>query len=204
MYDSAEEAMNRLNGCIVLHNKVPLWVIDARRGEGEGAEIEVRVNEIDGGGRRKWIKLNDLTYKKYPVGFINHDGKASYLIRKALRGAGYRQGLNNANTMITMIKREGQVPIRLNDLCRNKEPLTNMFQRKYPKLNECIKTVASGEAESMAFCKEFAVTFDPLEFFVLHHKTDRVAVSTDGERFKLPNQYKYLREAMDERNIKVI
>jgi len=138
------------------------------------------------------------------LGYVNYRGSAHYLMRKGVRGDGFKQGLTQANVtcnpipagwtggrlrefISTLLSSQGHV-----DLCAGKWPslkeAADEFQRTKSSPNP---------TTSIAISRHFAIEFDPdMEDYTLLHRGEKVARANDIKAFRLNARNKFLEESL--------
>lgn len=98
MYKDAEYARSRLQGTIVLHGSIPVYVEEVEHDMTCIVRIDIDSNQV------KPIPFDDLNVLAPKLGYVNLQGKAHYVSRKPLRND-WRQGLRPSQCVILNGKR---------------------------------------------------------------------------------------------------
>lgn len=133
-------ADNRLRNTLISYKGYPVFVRGINgRGVIDGEFIGTRqFNGLP-------IHINDCDVTPIPLGYLNKQGRATYLERIPSRY--YRQGL----TRDTIYFKNGR---RL-DLFEKE--LAKTVQNIYPKFEDCVELVFNNECVSWAFARKFAI-----------------------------------------------
>ena len=209
-YESVNDANMRLGNTIVLYDGKPVYVREVGAiGEGEGKNgdiFRVYVKELPltaedrGNYDRKFISSKKFDLAPFPMGFMNHNGKAIYLSRAPKKQQ--RQGLSEGTlSSYTLGDTTGSRAVRFNDLLRMTE-FTDCISNKYPNVREATRLVEAG-ADSVAFSRVFAIARDASlpELIYLYHKKDKVGFIMDGN-LKLSARGRCLRESLNEAGVR--
>lgn len=174
--DDWEYAGSRLNGSIVTLNGVPVLVRRVLPPMiGEVSLLE----DID---ETKMVDAGLLDLKPVRLGYCNFRSDANYLMRKPMR-RDYKQGLRYENFLSV-----GPSPHTM----INHKKLGEVIVNKYPTYAQCLKAVKDGKVNSMAWCREWAISARKL-----HHKGREVGTCIDG-RYELDSTHTHLRQALEE------
>lgn len=93
------------------------------------------------------VRLEDLDLKPIPLGFVNHKGVATYVMRVPRRDD-WKQGVRNKT-----LHGIGGVPVEKLPHTALIQPIDNL----YPTFNEAFDLVM-GEMSCVAWCRVFAIT----------------------------------------------
>lgn len=126
--------------------------------------------------------VGDLDIEPIPLGYVNYNGHAYYMIRKPMRND-WRQGLRPGN--FTFVGREGFFEIPL-------EEITNTCLGKYPSLIEACQLLKNKKTDKVAITRHFAVC-DKNKFYY----KEKVVGSYD-KLITLSEPFKYLSELLAE------
>jgi hypothetical protein len=197
----------RLSGTVVLYDGKPVYIreVGALRdaAEGKNGDIyRVYIKELpiksgdDRDYERKFISSKKFDLAPFPMGFMNHEGKAVYLSRAPRRQQ--KQGLSEQTLSCYNVGEAaaGNV-LRFANLTSN-QAFVDCVMNKYPTVQEATRMVEQG-ADSAAFSRCFAIARDKSlpELIYLYHKNDKVGFIMDGT-LKLSAKGRCLRESLNE------
>lgn len=174
--DDWEYAGSRLNGSIVTYEGQPVLV---RQVDAGMVTLVSFLETIDEG---KVVNAHMLDLKPVRLGYCNYRSNANYLMRKPMR-RDYKQGLRYENFLSI-----GPSP----HTSINHKKLGEVILGKYPTYAKCLGAVKSGRVQSMAWCREWAISSHKL-----HHKGREVGTCIDG-RYELDSCHTHLRQALEE------
>lgn len=174
--DDWEYAGSRLNGSIVMFEGNPVHV----RVVGPG--MIARVSHLEAIDEEKLVDASLFDLKPVRLGYCNLRGHASYLMRKPMR-RDYKQGLRYENFLSI-----GAV----NHTAINHKKLGEVILGKYVPYAACLKAIKDGRADSMAWCREWAITKH-----YLMHKGREVGKCVEG-RYELYPTNTHLKESLEE------
>lgn len=152
------------------------------------------------------VALEDpgLNVMNLRLGYINYRGSAYYLMRKGVRGDGFKQGLTQANVtchpvpngwtggrlrefIATLLASQSHV-----DLCAGKWPSLKEAHDEFQRTKS-----APNPTTSIAISRHFAIEFDPdMEDYTLLHRGEKVARAHDIRSFRLSARNKFLEESL--------
>jgi hypothetical protein len=218
MYDSVEEAGNRLNSTVITYDKSPVYVLEC---DGRKNAIKAWVLPMPSFRQKDKlsIRIDDplCDYRSIPLGYTNCKKGSVLLSRIPVRGAGYKQGLHGGNINIQPVhpvdvlvdmEADGAVGVEgrahdWNTLIRT-SGFCNMVKGIYPSIPQCIDRLQKEkDLVSLAFNRYFTLCKDQVGILYLHYKGERVGYSEFVDRFKVPKNFQYLREVMAEHGVKV-
>jgi hypothetical protein len=209
-YETAEEANMRLSNSVVLYDGRPVYISEIRRDEElpKGEICRVIMHELpltdNNRGERKYISSGKFNLAPFKMGFLNLAGKTFYLSRNTARQN--RQGLSERTLSVEALTASAQgsrLP-RFRDLLNNTE-FVDMITGKYPSVDEALTLLEQDDIASVAISREYAIVADEEleDLIVLFHKTKKVGFMPTKGSFKLSKKFKFLKEELDERKIKV-
>lgn len=135
-------------------------------------------------------KLNAINFN---IGYSNQNGSAGWFYRRPLKQ--YRQGLRG-DQMLKLISNPEHTHHVVWDYHSS---VMQMLENKYPALQACEENLKIGEAEIMAFHKDFAVNYDRIhEDMIVEYRGKKIGRFETMKRFKLLDEYKYLNESLTE------
>lgn len=191
MYETVNAARDRLSDTVIYNPR------------GEPFRAEAFTEDPNGGlrvmGTDLVVKrvaeyaLNECQFMQYNLGYMNTPSGAVYVYRIPVRK--YRQGLHFENVNIGAY-------MNWRDTI-TKPYFIDMMMRKYPSLREAQDSLqANKECESVAFHPRMALSRDDLGLYFLLYKGKRIGWS-DTDEFRLPSDFSYLRESLNESGVKV-
>jgi hypothetical protein len=149
------------------------------------------------GGRNKTVKLEDplLSWKDYNIGYANTKQTAAWWYRVPLKQ--FRQGLRREQ-MGYLHPSPYHMP---NENFGMNKQFVSMLENDYPSLDQCEQILKDQVSETIAFHKNFALSWDDLhEDFILECKGKRVGVSINNclTEYRLKPEFGYLAESLQE------
>lgn len=193
-FDNLDDVMGKFNGTICYYDGKPVMVKSAMPGETEKEFLLIIAGAT---GRGKTIKLEDkaFNYRDYNIGYVNSGTIAPWWFRKPMRQ--YKQGLKKDQ----MGWRFGTPGAMLQEHFGFSRPFLNMLENAYPNREQVKKHLMGGEMNTMAFHRDFAVSYDAIhEDYILEHRGVKVGTSIGGNlnQFKLIEAHKHLAETVQE------
>ena len=172
MYEDSEYANSRLASTVVRHGKELVWVYRV------DDDLRCEITSIKS-GRESRVALKALNLKPLPLGYINHRGVASFILRKPMR-RDWRQGYRSNNTR--------SISGLIFPVTKLEQPVNNL----YPPLAECLRQLKGG-SQSQAFSRCFAVGKGGSLLY-----KERVVGGVEGDIVVLDERYVYLTELLEE------
>jgi len=203
MYDTKEEAHQKLVNSVVIYDNYPVYV-DAAGGNKNHVWLQFRRLPLIGDGPSDKRDINDPRWD-----FRNLGNKLGYVIMESpstkIRESVYisrlpirvsRQGLDRKTIEIAgstvypfawehIIVQEGIVQTMQNLFLSSKDAFDSLVSSK-------------GAVRSMPIGRKLALTYDFVTPPVLLYRGDRVAYTENGFRFKLAPHKQYLKEALED------
>lgn len=211
VYDNLEDVRAKLNGTICYYKNKAIYVkechnaLDAfnagyfdkdyNEGKAPKAGEFCCVATLPGGRSKLTFLLTDpeFNYMDFQLGYANHNQMAVYWYRQPIKQ--WRQGLKD-NQLAYNVSSPGYKNMFGFEFGK---PIAEMMENKYPKFNDAVSTVKSGEHVVVAFHRDFAVSWDKVhEDVVLEYKGRCIGHGTNPHNFKLMEQYSHLAEAVKE------
>lgn len=178
MYDDRDYASTRLDGTIVLANGLPVYVLETVEHDGE-----LCIVHNDGDDERQLTPLSQVEIKNFKLGFVNRDGNACYVERKALR-RDWRQGLRTNNCNMVIIG-SGQVR-------PSNKTIMKCLEHSYPTAQEAYERVLNHYYGSMAFSPEFAVARSRNGLYLSHRARHKVGFFDKDGNLTIAEKYVFL------------
>ena len=198
MYDDLNYADGRLRHTYIRYNGLPIYIKRVSYWDDDGRQL--CLNTVDVKTRKnKTIKINDagLNYRPMPLGYVNFDGRAYYLMRMPQRR--YKQGLDSGSIRVKVHSedRQGVVP-DWNELLA--APLYNVFENGYPSYTEACSLVDRGKT-SVAFHRRFAIASGGLGNKYLTYKGNNIGWF-ENNKILLSKKFKYLKEMLNKEGVR--
>lgn len=214
MFDTAEEANQKLRHSVVLLSKSPVFIQVA---EGSKKSVTLIFSEL---GKKDIMKRciweSDWNFRDLGsrLGYTNIDlgngsyKEACYLSRMPVRQCSSTQGISQRNLYIPPLKGSSRLSLGPQQLVWqnvwNTGPFKDMFNGVYPDLPDIKKEFEKSPwLISKAFNKDFAIRRADVGPFYLQYKGRDVAHSDDLHSWKVAKQFLYLRESLEYTNLKV-
>lgn len=212
MYDTTEDAYQKLGGTYILYDNEPYKVTKSLESGTSLALVLTTPSE----GDSKTVLLNDpkIDYRSiaHRLGYVNVDlekwHQSIFLSRKANRKI--HQGLCSENVWWSKLKPVDKLGIHSIDLCWadlvSQPGFRQMFTETYPSL----EVIAFGfETESMiqscAFHRLFAVDKTRVGPIALEYKAKTIGWAVDSilDGFVLDKSFVYLTETLEHNGVKI-
>lgn len=214
MYDSVDEANQKLRHTVCMYGKAPVYITQAG---GTNSKITLALQYLRSGA----LDEKNLTDKSWEfrdlgsrVGYVNivmgkgSYNEALYLTRMPIRQSHNTQGLSQKNLYIPGMKGSPnlglpQQTVTFAQLYVTK-PFHNMMEDAYPDLED-LSDLFSKESwlTSKAFHRQFAVRRGDVGPFYLQYRGRDIGHSDDLQRWKVAQQFKYLDETFSHLKLKV-
>ncbi len=216
MYDTREEANQKLANTVVMYKNSPVYVRETGGQNGSGGSKltllfkHLRTGSLDEACilDRSW-EFRDLGSR---LGYMNVDlgngghKEASYVTRMGVRASHATQGLSQKNLNFKPLKGSNRLslsPLNLTFPTIYCLPFfSDMLEMKYPDLKD-ISTQFSKNTSliSKAFSRQFAVRRDDVGPFYLQYRGKDVGYTDDFYRWKISPQYSFLSEQLEYNNL---
>lgn len=213
MYDTYNEANQKLSGTIVLYKNLPVWITEA---EGQDKNVQLYFKELrTSRGNKACIWDKDWEFRNLGprIGYANFDlGKGSYkealyIQRMGVRQAHNTQGLSSKNLKMPNFKGNSKLSLPMTvakfSNLYDKSGFLDMLEQKYPSLAQvATRFLKDPEVTSMAFNRQFGVRSHPVGPYYLTYRGKDIGYSDDFYKWKVSDPFKYLSETLDYLNLK--
>lgn len=181
-YDTVAYAKSRLYDTMIRCKGQPVWVVGAG---GKDSEIILEVKNVSD-GHVYVVMLKDCDLDPVPLGYINFDGAATYVMRAPMR-RDWKQGLRTLN----MVDPNGN-----NVRGIRWERVVSTILNKFPTFDKCLEVVNSPLTGivSRAYARDFSVRKETLEYKGL---LEVGFINSDNGSVTLKNNMSWVREAFD-------
>jgi hypothetical protein len=195
-FDILQEVNSKFVGTVVLYDKKAHLVKSADHFPEKPGEFALHLAPYNARAI-KTINLNDpaLDYKNYRIGYVNGTGIASWWFRTPHKQ--WAQGLKSSQMKWKVSHHGGHV----HDNFGFNRSFNNMLEGIYPDIESVKKSLIEEEAQSAAFHKDFALSYDDIhDDFILEYHATKIGVSMDRElkQFKILPEARHLVEALQE------
>lgn len=191
LYDNLDDVKAKLIGTYVYYKGEVAYVKDAK-GTAKGYSIAIQEYEQP---KLKWIMLDDpeFNYTRYNLGYVNYGSDVAWWCR--IPAKQYQQGLRpNQMKCVTGDKNLDFMP-----QIQFSGPTVRMLKDDYPSLDQVVEPLRIGYVRSMAFHRNFAVSWDRIhEDFLLEYKGRIIGHMKDESQVKLLGEFDYLKESVNE------
>lgn len=201
LYDNLDDCKSKLLQTIILYKgkaayvKDVMSIVDEAKGEYIHGDYWLKVAFATKSPMAN-VKLSDpnLNYMTFQLGYSNFHGSAVYWYRKPVKQ--YKQGLKNDQVAYRVANYALQVP----DLSFTfSNPIVSMLEGEYPSLAKCSQDLREERASSLAFHKDFALSYNPVfNAFELEYKGAKIGHTPDFVNVNLTDKYAYVKEALME------
>lgn len=212
MYDTKEEAHQKLTSCLCLFKEEPAYIENVHQ-NGKHVSLEFfntrqRITDIQSITHEGW-EFRNLGPR---VGYININERehkeASYAVRSAVRLAHNTQGLSHKNMRLSSLRGlpKMKIPPKEMDWLYVAKGIdaANMIEGKYPTLKDIQEQFEKEPLQvSMAFHREFSVYRHDIGPFYLEYKGKQIGYSEDLDLWRVNKKYLYLYESLEHNNLKV-
>lgn len=215
MYDTRDEANQKLSSTVVLYKNLPVFIREV--GGSNGPKLTLHFKYIRTGNLEEaYILDKNWEFRNLGprVGYLNVDmgngsyKEASYVTRMGVRASHNTQGLSQKNLKFVPLKGSKRLNLGPSGLVFtsvvNTAFFADMLEQKYPDVkaisNEFVK---NPWLISKAFDRQFAIRQDDVGPFYLQYRGKDIGHTDDFSRWKIAPQYNYLQEQMEYINLKV-
>lgn len=214
MFDTQEEAQQKIVETIILHKGLPIWVQSAKKSARSIVIYYYYVDDAAQETRTADITDPDLDFRTVGehLGYLNvNEGpykEALYLRRTPVRRSHQTQGLSRHNLFVPITRGSTSLGIPQQRFAFNQvwkmSTFVHMFKNEYPSLRQ-IRLAFTKEQQriSAAFHARLAINRSPTGVFNLEYKGQDIGYTEDLETFKLGPEYRHLRESLDEAGLRV-
>lgn len=216
MYDTKEEAHQKLTSCLCLFKGEPAYIENVH-GSAKNVKLEYyntrqKITGLENIQDPGW-EFRELGPR---VGYMNVNmgdksyKEAAYTVRSAVRIAHNTQCLSFKNMKIKPLRGAPHLNVhggfQLDWLSVVKTDFAaDMIEGKYPSLQDIRNQFLKDPYQtSMAFTREFAVFRDEVGPYYLEYKGRKIGYSEDMENWKVSEKNLYLAESLEHRNLKVV
>lgn len=212
MYDTKDEANQKLSQSIVLFKKTPVFIRESGGSSGnKGSKLTLIFKYVRDGKLdealildKAWEFRNLGPY----IGYMNVDlgngsyKEASYVTRAGVRASHNTQGLSQKNLKFNPLRGSKRLALGPSVLSFGMTHMTpffaDMMEQKYPTLKDVSSQFDKNPwLISKAFDRQFAVRRDDIGPFYLQYRGKDVGHSSDLDRWKIAPQYEYLQEQIE-------
>lgn len=207
MFDSAQDAKQKLESTVVLLDEVPIYVTNALDGDGPG-KIRLRYASLPCEGRdfddkqvefsEERIDFRTLGSRLGYMNAISRSGhkQAIYTMRTPTRKT--IQGLSRANLQFSHFESTDQMP---GNNCPwedhfSKKHFSDMLKGEYPSMGSAYDRIEKGWT-AVAFNRHFALKHKTVGPIYLEYKGRDVAWTENLDRFNLSPAFKHLGETLE-------
>ena len=202
-YENAEEVRFRLEGTVVLYDGKPVYITKVNNTLGDDAFEIARVffrpvpYEARDKETRKYLSSRKFSLEPFKMGYMNTDKEVVYLSRAPVRQQ--RQGLCQQNLSITDVFGDKSKNHDFSTVIRSKG-FSDMVEGLYPCYDKALEMLR--DRTSVALSNIFALAYDP-DFSIMYllNRGTKCGASFMGEKMRIPDKFKFLREEMNACNI---
>lgn len=214
MYDTKEEANQKLGSTIVLYKSTPVYITEA---DGKGKDLTLYFKNLrTNTGDKASIFDKNFNFRNLgeKLGYFNLDtGKGSYRESVYVQRAGVRQshstqGLSQKNLRFSKLR--GNPVLSLGPAgCQFALAYTNpgfldMLEEKYPDLKAVESSFNKKDGwVSMAFNPKYSIRSDSVGPFYIQYRGKDIGFSSDFYKWKIADQFKHLYEHLEYLNVRI-
>lgn len=197
-YDNLDDVKSKLAGTIINYNDVPVVCKAAVLCEDDMESFMLHITNSLTGRNMHHVKLQDpkLNWTKFNLGYINYGNHGAFwFYRQPLRQ--YRQGLKAEQMKYLASERTPDFGLNFPGPCKQTE---DMLLNRYPSIEEIEKKLKDGEAPTVAFHRDLALSWDKIhKDMILEHKGKLIGcMSAKMTDVKLSDDYEHLTETIKE------
>lgn len=211
MFDTVAEAIQKIQGTVVMKGTDPVQIIEIGGRDG-------RVNALYRPLDNQDMKTSPLADKDWDVaslgnrlGYINlrHRGNDTsvYSRRAHIRRSHQTQGLHNTNVFVDAVKpnnRLGIIPYAYNFSTLVDNNLRLTMKDEFPSLSSVRYKMGRDQTiAEMAFDKFLSVSRDKPDLFKLNYKGNEIGWSDDLDTFRVLKEWRYLDGRFADHSMKV-
>lgn len=193
-FDNLDDVISKFQGTICRYNGKPVVVQLVSPSDDNPGSYALHIK--DGKGFPVWVDINDplFSYRDFNLGYVNTPQWATWWYRKPLKQ--YQQGLKRNQMTFRVSDKNAVVGDDVFGFTKN---YVAMLSNAYPSLADCGTRVRLGERSSVAFHKDFALSFNKLhEDYTVEFRGKIVGLTADFVHYKLLPEYEHLRETLEE------
>ena len=211
MYETQEEAQQKLASCLVLLRGSPVFIEEAiQKSNGvylRYTSIRDKIAGVENIKNNEWEFRNLghlLGYMNYTYGTKNYQ-ESTYVVRSAVRNAHNTQGLSYRNIRLSRLRGDeaGGLPSMRPEwmnLC--KDPcVADMLEGSYPSVSSFENLFENPYVISIAFDRDFSIFRHKIGPFYLEYKGKEIGYSEDLSSWKIGKRYNHLRESLEHKNV---
>jgi hypothetical protein len=211
-YETVDEVKARLEHTVVLYDSQPVYISSVMMPEGEDEIARVYFYPLPltydkdsgrprGVAVRKYLSSKKFDLTPFKMGFMNHKGSAINVTRIPVRQ--YKQGLSSTTASFTDLDGGRNKSINFASAISS-QSFVDMINNDYPAFDEVIDKLGP-KTHSIALSRRFALLVDPdIEAMFLYHGTNKCGLCLLGEKaLRVPDKFRFLREAMEEVRIPI-
>lgn len=204
-YDSVDDGARRLSKTVVMHKGEPVWLQDVM-GLNTDQQATISRLPLKIGKDLEVVSLvrDDFEIRQLPcLGYVDYKGSSYYIRRIPVRQG--KQGYFEETTEIP-VNHQGYIPT-FKQLISTTE-FVSMMMNKYPKFDKVFEEIIESDEEtSKSFKKTFSLSMDDMSCLALNYRGQKVAIANNpkkyGPVFRLPKQFRYLTEELNESGIRI-
>lgn len=207
MYENAAEAEHRLYGTVIMYDGKPVYCAGVQGVGANGALLKLNYLPLQKGGRALGddatidMSAPGLQVRELRFGYMNSPKNAYYIVRNPNRH--FKQGVTQNSLYSEPVEGdEGRAAYMTFGAMLQEPGFVDMMRGVYPTPEQAIdKLLSTRDIKAVAFTRDLCIRRDFGDLISLMFKNDKVAWSEDGRRFKLAEDFKYLKECLAERNV---
>jgi hypothetical protein len=206
MYDTVEEALQKIGNTVILYQDVPVYVSTAT---GKKGKVKLHITKLPAVSGAEDYSIDDpgfdfkgiasrlgYTEVRNPVTDIF---ETVYLSRIPIRGQQgnivIRQGLDDRTVKVDPVTDFG---FKWNDLILRDSGFVNSVQDIFKTTKKAFDLITNSDPEytSVPFHKKLALYYDTISPPYLLYRNQKIGYTEDGLVFKLARHKQYLREEL--------
>lgn len=209
MYDTVEEAKQKLANCVVLYDGHPMYVRDAGKGR-QGIELYCYKLPVSRVNRNEdfTLLINDpkWDFKTFgsKLGYMSIKNPANemfeslFVSRVPVRHS--RQGLDDKTTLLTPCLDEGSYRFSFHDVIYNDTfGIIKTIKNDFPSPESAFKLLTENpQYHSVPIHRKITFLYDQVSPPYLVYRNDKIGYSEDGKTFKLAKHKTYLQEELSD------
>ena len=208
MYDTAEEAQQKLANSTVLFNGIPVHIL---RSTGEKGNVSLEYTPLpydrNVSNPKIWEKINhdgwDFRGLASKLGYVTldkHGGPVEAVFCSRMPTRSSRQGIDDRTCLVSSLRQaEDRGRIQWSNVMYTPH-LRTTINDTFPSIQEALKTLFDHPKEvfSVAIKRKLMLTYDMVNPPNLVYRNEKIGYTEDGERVKLAKHKLFLKEELED------
>lgn len=207
MYDTAEEARQKLEGTVVLYDNVPVYIVTAT-GNKNKVNLHYQLLPLESGAEKLTRSITDPLWDfrtgGTKLGYTEAKNPSTgqiesvFLSRVPIRHS--RQGLDSKTIQIQQFDRDRLYNISWSDIIQRGDGLNKTVKNIFSTPLIAFKNVTNNfkEYQSVPIHRKLSLMYDTISPPYLIYRNEKVGYTEDGTLFKLAKHKQYLSEELQD------